>query len=144
MNVERGRKRGDGDVEATFIIPRVPTDDISPEEIECVNIRNEQNHVEDDCKRHMVNKSSQFYRTKSCMGWRQKEMPDYRYYVYSSSFIVRVGEGTTERLTRDGIWEDYPYRWEVLTEGRELKNEKKALEKAEQLLAKQKRRETKI
>lgn len=31
----------DGDVEATFIIPRVPTDDISPEEIECVNIRDE-------------------------------------------------------------------------------------------------------
>jgi hypothetical protein len=70
-------------------------------------------------------------------------MPGYQYYVYSSSFIVRVGEGTTERLTRDGVWEDYPYRWEVLTEGRELENEKKAIEKAEQLLAKQKRREKK-
>ncbi|MBW1693525.1 MAG: hypothetical protein JRJ41_05065 [Deltaproteobacteria bacterium] len=52
-------------------------------------------------------------------------MSDYQYYVYSSSFVVRVGEGTTERLTRDGIWEDYPNRWEVLTEGRELENEKK-------------------
>jgi len=70
-------------------------------------------------------------------------MPDYQYYVYSSSFVVRVGGGTTERLTRDGIWEDYPYRWEVLTEGRELENEEKALAKAEQLLAKQKRREKK-
>jgi hypothetical protein len=30
-----------GDVEATFIIPKVPTDEISPEEIECVNIRDE-------------------------------------------------------------------------------------------------------
>jgi len=69
-------------------------------------------------------------------------MPNYRYYVYSSSFVVRVGEGTTERLTRDCIWENYPYRWEVLTEGRELENEEKALEKAEKLLAKQKRRET--
>jgi hypothetical protein len=70
-------------------------------------------------------------------------MPVYQYYVYSSSFVVRVAEGTTERLTRDGIWEAYPYRWEVLTEGRELENEKKAFEKAEQLLIKQKRRETK-
>jgi hypothetical protein len=33
--------KADGDVEATFIIPRVPTDDISPEDIECVNIRDE-------------------------------------------------------------------------------------------------------
>ena len=31
----------DGDVDATFVIPRVPTEDISPEEIECVNIRDE-------------------------------------------------------------------------------------------------------
>ncbi len=68
-------------------------------------------------------------------------MSDYQYYVYSSSFVVRVGEGTTERLTQDGTWEDYPFRWEVLTEGRELENEKKALEKAEQLYEKRKRRE---
>ena len=33
--------KANGDVEATFIIPRVPTDDISPEDIECVNIRDE-------------------------------------------------------------------------------------------------------
>ena len=33
--------KADGDVEATFMIPRVPTDDISPDEIECVNIRDE-------------------------------------------------------------------------------------------------------
>lgn len=33
--------KADGDVEATFIIPRVPTEDISPEEIECINIRDE-------------------------------------------------------------------------------------------------------
>ena len=69
-------------------------------------------------------------------------MPAYQYYVYSSSFVVRVGEGTTERLTQDGTWEDYPFRWEVLTEGRELENEKKALEKAEQIYKKQKRRES--
>jgi len=70
-------------------------------------------------------------------------MSDYQYYVYSSSFVVRVGKGATERLTRDGTWwEDYPFRWEVLTEGRELENEKKALEKAEQIYKKQKRRES--
>lgn len=45
---ERGNKRqdartskADGDVDATFVIPRVPTEEISPEEIECVNIRDE-------------------------------------------------------------------------------------------------------
>jgi hypothetical protein len=31
----------DGDVETTFIIPRGPIDNISHEEIECVNIRDE-------------------------------------------------------------------------------------------------------
>lgn len=30
-----------GDVKATFMIPRVPTEDISPEEIECINISDE-------------------------------------------------------------------------------------------------------
>ena len=33
--------KADGDVDATFVIPRVPTEDISPEEIECVNIIDE-------------------------------------------------------------------------------------------------------
>ena len=33
--------KANGDVEATFIIPSVPTDDISPEDIECVTIRDE-------------------------------------------------------------------------------------------------------
>jgi hypothetical protein len=33
--------KADGNVEATFVIPRVPTEEISPEEIECVNIRDE-------------------------------------------------------------------------------------------------------
>lgn len=68
-------------------------------------------------------------------------MTVYDYYVYSSSVVARIGEGTTERLMPDGTWIDYPYRWEILTEGRKLENETKALEKAEQLLAKQKRRE---
>ena len=70
-------------------------------------------------------------------------MSDYQYYVYSSAFVVRVGRGTTERLTRDGTWEDYPYRWEVLTEGRKLENEKKALEIAEQLFEQEKQWEAK-
>ena len=65
-------------------------------------------------------------------------MSDYQYYVYSSSFVVRIGEGSTERMTRDGTWEDYPYRWEVLTEGRKLENAQKALEIAEQLFEQEK------
>ena len=51
-------------------------------------------------------------------------MADYKYHVYSGAMVVRVGQGTTERLTIDGTWTDYPYRWEVLTEGRLLENEK--------------------
>ena len=51
-------------------------------------------------------------------------MADYKYHVYSSAMVVRVGQGTTERLTIDGTWTDYPYRWEVLTEGRLLENKK--------------------
>ena len=70
-----------------------------------------------------------------------KNMSNYDYYVYSSSVVARVGAGTTERLMPDGTWVDYSCRWEILTEGRKLENEKKAHEKAEQLFAKQKRRE---
>ena len=51
-------------------------------------------------------------------------MEDYKYHAYSSAMVVRVGKGTTERLTIDGTWKDYPYRWEVLAEGRLLENEK--------------------
>ncbi len=64
-------------------------------------------------------------------------MTDYKYYVYSSSIVVRIGKGTTERLTIDNTWVDYPYRWEVLSEGRLLENEKMAYKKAEQLFEKQ-------
>ena len=58
---------------------------------------------------------------------------DYQYYVVESSFVARVGEGSTEHLLRDGTWERYDDRWRVLTEGRELDNEDKALAKAQQL-----------
>ena len=47
-------------------------------------------------------------------------MSDYQYYLYSSFLEARVGRGTTERSMPDGNWVDYPYRWEVLTEGRKL------------------------
>ncbi len=62
-------------------------------------------------------------------------MADYEYYVVESSFVARVGQGTTERLKRDGTWEDYPDTWDVLTNGRQLENEEKALAKAQQLFA---------
>ena len=65
-------------------------------------------------------------------------MSDYQYYLYSSFLVARVGKGTTERLMPDGTWVDYPYRWEVLTEGRKLENEKKALEIAEELFEQEK------
>ena len=70
-------------------------------------------------------------------------MADYKYYVYSSSMVVGVGQETTQHLTIDGTWADYPYRWEVLTEERLLENEKKAHQKAKQFFEKQKRRELK-
>ncbi len=54
-------------------------------------------------------------------------MSEYEYYVVESSFVVRVGPGTTERLTRDGSWVEYPYRWEVLSGGLQLDNEEEAL-----------------
>ena len=60
-------------------------------------------------------------------------MVQYEYYVVESSFVVRVGPGTTERLTHDGTWVDYPDRWDVLTNGRLLESEEKALAKAKQL-----------
>ncbi len=60
-------------------------------------------------------------------------MAEYEYYVVESSFVVRVGRGTTERLIRDGSWVDYPDRWEVLSGGRQLEDEEKALAKANQL-----------
>jgi hypothetical protein len=60
-------------------------------------------------------------------------MAEYEYYVVESSFVARVGPGTTEQLMRDGAWADYPDRWEVLSAGRRLENEEKALAKAKQL-----------
>lgn len=60
-------------------------------------------------------------------------MAEYEYYVVESSFVARVGPGTTELLTRDGSWVDYPDRWEVLSAGRRLENEEKALAKARHL-----------
>jgi hypothetical protein len=65
---------------------------------------------------------------------------EYKFYVVESTFVARVGPGTTERLLRDGSWEPYDDRWRVLTEGRELDDEDKAHAKAEQLWAKQDRR----
>ena len=65
-------------------------------------------------------------------------MSDYQYYLYSSFIVARVGKGSTERVMPDGTWVDYPYRWEVLTEGRKLENERKALETAEELFEQQK------
>jgi hypothetical protein len=60
-------------------------------------------------------------------------MAEYEYYVVESSFVARVGPGTTEQLIRDGSWEDYPGRWEVLSQGRRLENEEKAFAIAKQL-----------
>lgn len=51
----------------------------------------------------------------------------YTYYVVESSFVVRIGPGTTERLMRDGSWTDYPHRWEALSAGLQLENEEEAL-----------------
>lgn len=55
---------------------------------------------------------------------------EYMYYVVEHSFIARVGSGTTERLTPDGEWVDYDGRWEVLSNGRLLKNEIHAFRQA--------------
>lgn len=68
-------------------------------------------------------------------GLEQEEsrMAKYEYYVVESSFVARVGPGTAERLMRDGSWVDYPDRWDVLTNGRLLEDEEKALAKAKQL-----------
>ncbi|MEK7287794.1 MAG: hypothetical protein AAB091_04485 [Elusimicrobiota bacterium] len=60
-------------------------------------------------------------------------MAKYDYYVVESSFVARVGPGTTERLMPDNTWVAYQNRWEVLTNGRLLENEEKALKKAQQL-----------
>ena len=60
-------------------------------------------------------------------------MSEYEYYVVESSFVVRVGPETTERLMRDGSWVKYHDRWEVLSGGRQLEDEDKALAKAKQL-----------
>ena len=60
-------------------------------------------------------------------------MVQYEYYVVESSFVVRVGPGTTERLMRDGMWVDYPDRWDVLINGRLRESEEKARAKAKQL-----------
>ena len=59
-------------------------------------------------------------------------MAEYEYYVVESSFVVRVGPGTTEQMMRDGSWVQYPDRWEVLSGGRQLEDEDKALAKAKQ------------
>lgn len=64
----------------------------------------------------------------------------FQYYVVESTFVARVGVGTTERLRRNGLWEPYDDRWRVLTEGRELRDEGEALTKARLLWAKQDRR----
>ncbi len=60
-------------------------------------------------------------------------MAGYTYYVVESSFVARIGPGTTERLMRDGSWVDYPERWRVLTEGWRLENEEEALATARQI-----------
>lgn len=60
-------------------------------------------------------------------------MAEYQYYVVESSFVVRVGAGTAERLARDGSWVDYPDRWDVLSNGWLLESEDKALAKAKHL-----------
>jgi len=60
-------------------------------------------------------------------------MAVYEYYIVESSFVVRVGPGTTEQLMRDGSWVDYPDRWEVLSGGRRLESEEEALSTAKQI-----------
>jgi hypothetical protein len=61
-------------------------------------------------------------------------MTEYSYFVVESSFVARVGRGSTERLDADGTWVSYPDRWHVLTSGRLLANEQEALKKARQLV----------
>ena len=47
--------------------------------------------------------------------------PDgFDYYVVEHAFVVRIGKGSTERLSDAGVWVDYPERWRVLSEGRLL------------------------
>jgi len=58
---------------------------------------------------------------------------EYKYYLVESYMVTRVGPGTTERLVRGGTWEDYDDRWRVLTEGRRLEDEEKALATAQEL-----------
>ena len=65
---------------------------------------------------------------------------EYQYYEVESTFVARVGPGTTERLLRDGTWEDYDDRWRVLTDGHELEDEEEAHDVAQQLWAKHDRR----
>jgi hypothetical protein len=68
------------------------------------------------------------------------EREEYHYYVVASSFVARAGRGTTERLTREGKWVPYDDRWRVLTEGRRLDDEARAIAKAAQLFARDDRR----
>jgi hypothetical protein len=71
---------------------------------------------------------------------RGAERDEFHYYVVESSFVARVGRGTTERLTRDGAWVPYDDRWDVLTGGRLLADEAAALRKASLLFAEEDRR----
>jgi len=68
-------------------------------------------------------------------GGKQAEREEFSYYVVESCMVARAGRGTTERLTREGTWVPYDDRWRVLTEGRRLENEAKALQMARELFA---------
>ncbi len=59
----------------------------------------------------------------------------YRYYIVESSFVARLGKGTTERYTRDGAWVPYNDRWDVITNGVELEEDEDPVEVARELFA---------
>lgn len=59
----------------------------------------------------------------------------YQYYVVESSFVVRLGKGTTERYTREGTWVPYEDLWDVITNGVQLEEDEDPVEVARQLFA---------
>ncbi len=60
---------------------------------------------------------------------------DYQYYVVESSFVARVGKGTTERYTREGKWVPYDDLWDVITNGVLLDEDEDPLQVARELFA---------
>lgn len=60
---------------------------------------------------------------------------EHKYYVVESSFVARLGKGTTERYTRDRVWAPYDNRWDVITNGTLLEEDEDPVQVAEELFA---------